>query len=170
MSADALPITADRFAAALADLPLSSLYAKAVELRNSIAHLQRSNAELQAHLDGLPSGQRDRDCEEAITENVVVIERMRERVGLLTVEVERRGGRWHEAQAGEEEADESRKESSVNGINGSVAHGEEMEEAGENTNASNSAARRPGGSLSDAELQRRLLDRTGEDEEDGMHL
>ena len=170
MSADALPITADRFAAALADLPLSNLYAKAAEIRNSIAHLQRSNVELQAHLDSLPSGQRDRDCEEAITENVVVIERMHERVGLLAVEVERRGGRWHDERTGEEEADESRREPRVNGINGSVAHGEEVEEAGENTNASNSTVRGPGGSLGDAELQRRLLDRPSEDEEDGMHL
>jgi len=169
MSANALPITADRFAAALVDLPLSNLYAKAVELRNSIAHLQRSNVELQAHLDSLPSGEWDRDCEEAITENVVVIERMRERVGLLAVEVERRGGRWHEERTGEE-ADEPRKESRMNGINGSVTQGEEMEEAGEITNASNSTVRRPGGSLGDGELQRRLLDRTDEDEEGGMHL
>ncbi|OJD22226.1 hypothetical protein ACJ73_06425 [Blastomyces percursus] len=96
MSAASTPITPQAFAEALKSLPLSSLYAKGSELRNSIAHLQRSNDQLARYIaEESPDG-RDKDCEDAIKENEVVIVRMQERIDLLKVEVERRGKRWSE--------------------------------------------------------------------------
>ncbi|EEQ86867.1 hypothetical protein RJZ56_002476 [Blastomyces dermatitidis] len=96
MSAASTPITPQAFAEALKSLPLSSLYAKGSELRNSIAHLQRSNDELARYIaEESPDGH-DKDCEDAIKENEVVIVRMQERIDLLKVEVERRGKRWSE--------------------------------------------------------------------------
>lgn len=56
MSSDALPITSARFAAALSDLPLASLRLKSLELRNSLAHLAYSNAQLRPFADGLQPG------------------------------------------------------------------------------------------------------------------
>lgn len=91
MSATANPILPERFAAALTELPLGSLHAKAAELRNSIAHLQHSNEQLEPYArDG------DRECAEAIRENEEVIARMEERVTLLKAEVEGRGMPWVE--------------------------------------------------------------------------
>ncbi|KAK4250803.1 hypothetical protein C7999DRAFT_11448 [Corynascus novoguineensis] len=52
MSAESLPITPARFAAALKDLPLSSLHLKVLELRNSIAHLDYSNEQLRPFAEG----------------------------------------------------------------------------------------------------------------------
>jgi hypothetical protein len=52
MSADSVPITPARFAAALKDLPLSSLHLKLLELRNSIAHLDYSNEQLRPYAEG----------------------------------------------------------------------------------------------------------------------
>ncbi|KLJ08536.1 hypothetical protein EMPG_16030 [Blastomyces silverae] len=96
MSATSAPITPQAFAEALKSLPLSSLYAKGSELRNSIAHLQRSNDELAQYIAGGSPDSRDKDCEDAIKENEAVIVRMRERIDLLKVEVEARGRRWSE--------------------------------------------------------------------------
>ena len=98
MSATATPIPPARFAAALRDLPLSSLHAKAAELRNSIAHLLSSNKELKPFAE---TG--DKDCAEAITENEEVIRRMEERISLLRIEVEERGMKWVEG--GEKETE-----------------------------------------------------------------
>ncbi|MBZ4040741.1 hypothetical protein K6753_14540, partial [Lysobacter sp. 13A] len=47
MSAESIPITPSMFAEAIQELSLSVIYVKAAELRNSIAHLQRSNDELK---------------------------------------------------------------------------------------------------------------------------
>ncbi|KAK3310413.1 uncharacterized protein B0T15DRAFT_37118 [Chaetomium strumarium] len=52
MSAESLPITPARFAAALKDLPVSSLHLKLAELRNSIAHLDYSNEQLRPYAEG----------------------------------------------------------------------------------------------------------------------
>lgn len=92
MSADSLPITASAFAEALKSLPLSSIYAKVFELRNSINHLERSNVELNQYLRGELQG--DKDLEDAIVENEGVIKRFDERIGLLKIEVEGRGQKW----------------------------------------------------------------------------
>ncbi len=91
------PITPARFAAALQDLPLSSLALKVAELRNSIAHLDYSNEQLKpfAH-PATPGEEGDPDCAEAIVENEDVIARMNERIALVKDEVERRGASWRE--------------------------------------------------------------------------
>jgi hypothetical protein len=103
MSAHSLPISGAAFAEALVALPPSSLYAKLLELRNSIAHLQRSNDELKGYADASPDG--DKDCEEAIEENKVVITRMEERIELVKVEMEKRGQKWVEMNGVLEERD-----------------------------------------------------------------
>jgi len=95
MSATAPPISPTRFAAALKDLPLSSLHAKAAELRNSIIHLQHSNKELQPFAD-----EGDSVCKEAIAENEEVTGRMEHRILLLRAEVEGRGMPWHDEEMG----------------------------------------------------------------------
>ncbi|KAL1956982.1 hypothetical protein VTO42DRAFT_6471 [Malbranchea cinnamomea] len=92
MSAESRPITPEAFAKALTELPLSSVYAKAAELQNSINHLERSNAELKQFIEETPGG--DKDCEEAIAENEEVIKRMLERIELVKAEVARRGQKW----------------------------------------------------------------------------
>ena len=99
MSATTTPIPPARFAAALRDLPLSSLHAKAAERRNSIAHLFSSNEELKPFAEA-----GDKDCAEAITENEEVIRRMEERISLLRIEVEGRGMKWVE-EGGERETE-----------------------------------------------------------------
>lgn len=83
MSADATPITAARFAAALESLSVSSLHAKAAELRNSINHLEKSNTELEEYV----RQEQDKDLYEAILENREVIKRMEERIELVKKEV-----------------------------------------------------------------------------------
>jgi len=83
MSAETTPITAARFAKALSDLSLSSLYLKVAELRNSIAHLEKSNAELEEYV----RQEEDKDCYEAMLENREVIARMEERIELVRKEV-----------------------------------------------------------------------------------
>ncbi|CZT08949.1 uncharacterized protein RAG0_13870 [Rhynchosporium agropyri] len=105
MSSDALPISPTAFAAALRELPISTLHLKAMELRNSIAHLDYSNEQLRPFANGTePStnGTPDADCVEAIRENEVVIARQTERIQLLKEEVERRGASWSEFRSKEE--------------------------------------------------------------------
>ena len=78
MSSNAAPISPARFAAALSSLPLPNLHLKAAELRNSIAHLEYSNLQLQPLAE-----EGDRDCKEAFEENRETIVRMEERIQLL---------------------------------------------------------------------------------------
>jgi hypothetical protein len=180
MSHEARPISPARFASALEDLPLANLYSKALEIRNSIAHLQRSNAELQEYSDSQPSG--DADCLEAVQENEIVIERMKERVELVKREVERRGGRWHEADV-ETEGLNGKSDGEVveNGyVNGVLDEDQGAEEdavqgrqqgpTGDSQRTEAGGQRQVGGRLDDEELRRRMLDRMGEDEDEGMHL
>ncbi|KAL2433291.1 hypothetical protein ABEF95_004887 [Exophiala dermatitidis] len=161
MSSESQPISAERFALAIQDLPVENLYSKAKEISNSVSHLERSNQQLQEYIDSirtdstLPESTRqegDKDCAEAIQENNIVIERQKERIDLLKREVERRGGRWHEA-------DE------VKETNGSSVQATTEEAAPE-------ARRSTGGTLTDEELRRQMMERLGEgdDDEDGMHL
>ncbi|MCJ1287860.1 hypothetical protein MMC26_007212 [Xylographa opegraphella] len=162
MSSHAPPITPARFAAALPDLPLSSLHAKAAELRNSITHLQASNDQLKPFAD-----EGDADCAEAIRENEDVMKRMRERIVLLQAEVEGRGFLWDNGptdidgkEPGEEDVD------MVNGGADSGAAGHETSGRPEGSEGSGGG----GGSLSDEELARRLRERMEGDEEEGLHL
>lgn len=156
MSSGAAPISPTRFAAALESLPLENLHAKAAELRNSIAHLKHSNEQM------LPFAEEgDAECREAMFENLVVINRMKERVELLRAEVERRGMPW-----GQEEEEEGKRANG--GVNGTVDGEGEAIVAGrgnENTRAGN-------GRLTDEELRRRLEERMNgdEEEEEGVHL
>ncbi|ETI20786.1 hypothetical protein G647_07128 [Cladophialophora carrionii CBS 160.54] len=163
MSSESQPISAERFAFAIQDLPAENLYSKAQELENSIAHLERSNKTLQEYIDSirsdstLPESTRqegDKDCSDAIQENHVVIERQKERIELLKREVERRGAKWHEVNTN----GKVNGSSDDSGTNGSTA---DME-------------RNAGGRLSDEELRRQMMDRLGNNEdgteEDGMHL
>ncbi|KAF2093078.1 hypothetical protein NA57DRAFT_17348, partial [Rhizodiscina lignyota] len=87
MSAESHPIPPTRFAAALKDLSIGSLHAKAAELRNNIQHLASSNQQLRDYLlEQDPSLPADADCVDAIHENEAVIKRMEERIGLLKTE------------------------------------------------------------------------------------
>lgn len=52
MSSEALPISNPRFAAALQDLSLASLHLKTLEIRNALAHLAYSNAQLRPFAEG----------------------------------------------------------------------------------------------------------------------
>ncbi|KAI2609552.1 uncharacterized protein GGS25DRAFT_220424 [Hypoxylon fragiforme] len=117
MSSESQPINPARFASALRDLPATTLALKIAELRNSIAHLDYSNAELKPFAEGRasalpnPSGtsgavEPDQDCIDAIAENEAVIARMQQRIELIRAEVEtNRGLVWSEfmGKTGEEE-------------------------------------------------------------------
>ncbi|OAA73316.1 hypothetical protein ISF_00217 [Cordyceps fumosorosea ARSEF 2679] len=127
-SADTTPITAARFAAALQDLSLPLLHLKVREINNAIAKLQYSNDQLlpftkeQQSAEGITSPP-DQDCVEAIAENEGVIERMKERLAIIYIEVvENRGVKWEDlGKSGEEEEEEPKKkteEEEVMGVNG----------------------------------------------------
>ncbi|KAL8872400.1 MAG: hypothetical protein Q9174_001966 [Haloplaca sp. 1 TL-2023] len=154
MSATAAPISPERFAEALVELPIGNLHSKAAEMRNAIAHLVSSNQQLRQYAnDG------DQDCADAIKENDEVIERMHVRIGLLKTEVENRGLPW-----GDDEPVT---------VNGKV---EVVEDAQENaaqnrsqTDSSSQPARATGGTLGDEELARRLRAQMEEDD-NGVHL
>jgi hypothetical protein len=100
------PISLERFALALRSLPISTLALKVAELRNSIAHLDYSNEQLKPFAyPSPPSSEQqtseraaagDPDCIDAIRENLVVIDRMNERIKLVKTEVENRGYNWAE--------------------------------------------------------------------------
>ncbi|KAG8165192.1 hypothetical protein KVR01_005467 [Diaporthe batatas] len=106
------PITPARFAAALKDLSPASLHLKVLEIRNSLAHLAHSNAQLRPFAEGAVAaiggspGEPDADCAEAIRENEAVIERMRGRIELVRAEVEGRGMSWREFEAKDELEDD----------------------------------------------------------------
>ncbi|KAL2017544.1 hypothetical protein VTK56DRAFT_1978 [Thermocarpiscus australiensis] len=171
MSAESQPITPARFAAALKDLPLSSLHLKLLELRNSIAHLDYSNEQLRPYAEGTatalsppsPShqqhqqqqGQPDQDCIDAIRENEEVIARMQERIRLVRDEVEARGLSWAEFQGQtdpedrkaepEAEGEEGRQENvAVNGereVNGTTV--DEEADLGQEESGRQQAQRHP---------------------------
>ncbi|KAK0753949.1 hypothetical protein B0T18DRAFT_424414 [Schizothecium vesticola] len=109
---DNRPHPPSKFASALTSLPLSTLQLKVLELRNSIAHLDYSNEQLQPFAS--PSSTSadapapDPICVEAIAENRVVIARMQERLGLVRAEVEKRGVEWVHFSSGEVEEEGER--------------------------------------------------------------
>ncbi|MCJ1254291.1 hypothetical protein MMC24_002105 [Lignoscripta atroalba] len=164
MSSNTTPISPARFAAALPALPLSSLHAKAAELRNSVAHLEKSNEELQSFAD-----EGDGDCAEAIEENKEVVMRMNERVELLRTEVEGRGYLW------QEQSQEGRKDGDGDlATGGAEADGTITErQANGHDSADSGDAGRRGGRLGDEELARRLMERIGSESDEegtGVHL
>ncbi|GAB1215997.1 hypothetical protein ATERTT37_005197 [Aspergillus terreus] len=107
MSGESAPITLDAFAEAIKELPLSVVYAKVTELRNSIAHLRRSNAELQTFVaESCDTEDEKRELEGYISENEGVMTSMTDRIMLLKAEVESRGQRWIEESPASEAKDE----------------------------------------------------------------
>lgn len=165
MTSEARPVSPNSFAAAIEDLPVENLYTKAVEINNSVAHLERSNRTLQEYSDSIKNDESldaetrqygDKDCLEAIRENEVVIERQQERVRLLKAEVERRGQRWHEAEPKETET--------------SNGHTNQTADTG-SRNVTASSTQAPA-RLTDEELRRQMEGRFGEDAGDGegIHL
>ncbi|KAL8698274.1 MAG: hypothetical protein Q9201_006661 [Fulgogasparrea decipioides] len=163
MSANAVPISLDRFAEAIAELPTDNLHAKAAELRNSIAHLVSSNDQLRQYADD-----GDPDCVEAIKENEEVIGRMEARISLLRNEIESRGLPWGDEPTtlnGKLEEQWGNNQAHIG--NGSSSTVEE--------DAAPQSARAPGGRLTDEELAARLRDQLNEDmpggeDDDGVHL
>ncbi|KAI9376847.1 hypothetical protein BJX61DRAFT_538540 [Aspergillus egyptiacus] len=124
MSSESLPITPAAFAEAIKELTLPSLYAKVAELRNSIAHLQRSNQELRTFIaESCESDADKRELESYITENEVVMESMNGRIQLCKAEVEGRGQRWIELDTGAERNPEHREESDVQNTPAAGANG-----------------------------------------------
>ena len=165
MSASAQPVSSARFAEALQELPLSTLHNTAAEIRNSKIHLESSNQELKPHAD-----EGDETCKEAIDENKQVLERMNARLNLLKAEVERRGMLWVES-------DDAEADGVLNGHanESSVEHGPLS--GGIGLSARTSGLNQGSGSLSDAELARRIEERMqaaentdGSEGEDGVHL
>lgn len=95
------PITASIFADAIKELPLSAIYIKVSELRNSIAHLHRSNDEMKAFItESCENDEDKRELETYISENEGVHVSMLERIALLKAEVEGRGQQWIEVANG----------------------------------------------------------------------
>ncbi|KAK3725071.1 hypothetical protein LTR37_000581 [Vermiconidia calcicola] len=154
MSTDARPIDPARFSLALEGLPIENLHSKAAEIRNSIAHLKHSNEQMLPFAD-----EGDDDCREAMFENLTVINRMNERIGLLRAEVEKRGMRWSEG-----EVEDSKM---VNGDGEAIVVNGNRHAA---ANGTGESPRAPSGSLNDDELRRQLEAQMGDDEEDGVHL
>lgn len=176
------PIPPSQFALALEALPLDALHSKEAEIRNSIQHLRHSNAQM------LPFAEEgDRECREAMFENLAVIGRMNERVGLIRMEVERRGMRWSEGEVEDnEQAGGKEGEMLANGQRGLV-NGEGAAMTNGVGHAAVSGADDgevphqrpdvpPSGRLTDEELRRQLEAQIGggggedEDRDDGVHL
>ena len=148
-----------RFIEAIVDLPLGNLHAKAAELRNSIAHLESSNAQLQQYV-----AEGDLDCADATRENKEVIERMKARIELLKQEVERRGFQWGEEVGSKPNGELGEGQSR----NNAVLNGELETNSTHNENQGNMS-----GIVGDEELTRRPQEHTeagdGESSE-GVHL
>jgi hypothetical protein len=175
MSAEAAPITPARFRLAIHDLAISNLHAKAAELRNSLAHLASSNAQLKEFADA-----GDSDCADAIRENEVVMQRFQDRIQMLREEVEGRGMRWVEDTEGEWEGKPVQNgdamelepgEEATNGTNG--AAGPNLAGA---TASGPLAEQQSSGRLTDEELRLLMAARIGDpdinedEEEGGLHL
>lgn len=96
MSAQARPPTAAEFASALQELPASSLALKVLEMRNQIAHLDYSNAEMKPFAEGADGAEPDQICADGIRENEEIIVKVQHRIELVREEVERRGLSWRE--------------------------------------------------------------------------
>jgi len=156
MSSEASSIDPRAFAEALEALPIDALHTKAAEIRNSMSHLRSSNEQMMPFAD-----EGDRDCKEAMFENLVVIGRMNERIGLLRSEVERRGMRWADAEV---EDTKLSVDGLAGGANGHLQNGDPASDPRLETRA-------PSGRLTDEELRARMMEQMDEDgEEEGVHL
>ncbi|OJJ49553.1 hypothetical protein ASPZODRAFT_12684 [Penicilliopsis zonata CBS 506.65] len=130
MSSESLPISLAAFAEAIKELPLSSVFAKASEIHNSIAHLRRSNDEIKAFIaDSHDTESEKSEMESYIAENEQVMASMLERIQLLKKEVEDRGQQWIDMDASSDgqkqavEEEEARLEAPAsNGVVGGENH------------------------------------------------
>ncbi|KAJ5086347.1 hypothetical protein NUU61_007654 [Penicillium alfredii] len=114
MATETTSINAAAFAEAIQELPLSAVYGKVTELRNSIAHLYRSNSELRVFLtESSDPEEEKKELESYVTENEGVIASMNERIKLLRTEVENRGQPWLEV---EDEREEERQKLSSDAV------------------------------------------------------
>ncbi|KAI2623003.1 hypothetical protein GGS26DRAFT_234659 [Hypomontagnella submonticulosa] len=188
MSSEAQPINPARFAEALKDLPAESLALKVLELRNSIAHLDYSNAELKPYAEGRAptldqqgeTAQPDQDCVDAIAENEAVIARMQERIELIRSEVEGRGLSWREFQGkpDDEEASAATNNNNAvaenlpNGVNGHEPSGEAPHPAWRDGTFQTGTISQLGDEERELlrQLQSRMPPEDDEDPEGGMHL
>lgn len=197
MSADTTPITPARFAAALKDLSIGMLQVKVLEIRNSIAHLQYSNAELKPFAEGLATavsgtgngtttdGAPDQDCIDAIKENEEVIDRMMERIALIRMEVEERGASWAEMEANGDAptepntaANTTTTSSDANERHSAWTDGTFQTgtiRGGQVQLDENAGSRQGGGTLNDDQLRAAMEEQLrnlgdAEEEENGMHL
>ncbi|KAI1375658.1 hypothetical protein F4677DRAFT_113106 [Hypoxylon crocopeplum] len=191
MSSESQPINPARFAEALKDLSAENLALKVLELRNSIAHLDYSNAELKPYAEGLAptldqqgrAAQPDQDCIDAIAENEAVIASMQERIELIRTEVEGRGLSWRELQGKVDDdetpaplATDSNSAASTgnltNGVNGHTPSNQTQHPAWTDGTFQTGAMSQL--SLEDQDLLRQLQSRMppedDEDPEGGMHL
>lgn len=106
MSSESLTIDPAAFAEAIKELPLSAVYSKVAELRNSIAHLHRSNAELRLFLaESQDPEEEKKELGGYVTENEGVIASMKVRIGLLKTELENRGQPWVEVDEDKDQDD-----------------------------------------------------------------
>ncbi|PWY81802.1 hypothetical protein BO70DRAFT_362232 [Aspergillus heteromorphus CBS 117.55] len=131
MSGESLPIAPAAFAEAIKELTLPVLYAKVSEIRNSIAHLHRSNLELRTFVNESCETESDkRELEGYIVENEGVLVSMTERIALLKAEVEARGQQWIELEEDEGEGqgqdqdqghDQHQREGQASAVNGAAA-------------------------------------------------
>lgn len=155
MSSTTTPISPQRFASALTDLPISALHAKISELSNSISHLQKSNTELEEYV----RKENDKDCYEALMENKEVIRRMEERIELVRREiVEVRGLPLMPVESEEVKAEVDGEDGQGNG----EGNGEVLEETSGQTS---------GGAQAEARGQTNVTNRiAGAEEEDGVFL
>lgn len=127
MSSNAQPITLTRFASALSDLSIESIYAKHSELRNNIAHMESSNIQLEE----FAREHDDRDCYEALLENRQVIKRFEERIEALRNEVmEVRGLPWRPIEDEGKGVKTKVNGGGVCGVNGAGGAEQRSEEAG----------------------------------------
>lgn len=102
MSAESQPINPTAFAEAITELPLESLHAEAAKLQNDINKLLESNAALEAE-KAVETEEGVKFLDEVIVENEGVVKSKEERIGLLKVEVEKRGQVWIEPGKKDEE-------------------------------------------------------------------
>ena len=102
MSAESQPISPTAFAEAITELPLESLHAEAAKLQNDINKLLESNAALEAE-KAVETEEGVKFLDEVIVENEGVVKSKEERIGLLKVEVEKRGQVWIEPGKKDEE-------------------------------------------------------------------
>ncbi|KAL4946222.1 hypothetical protein BDV06DRAFT_218551 [Aspergillus oleicola] len=161
MSSETLPITRAAFAEAIKELTLPVLYAKTAELRNSIAHLERSNQELRQFITESCESEDDKqELAGYVMENEEVKKSMDERIRLCKAEVEGRGSTWIELDDGP---------SPERGGEGTQGQEQGQEQpAGSESTAT--AAVNGTGSSTDAPSANRSRDREGDGGDDGVYL